>query len=272
MLVERPFLKGHVCTQEGGYLRHQQLLEMQLPMGKLNQFPIENFGRYHQVQEDKVRSWQAVARFNAHINSISSEPSSYISPNLDFEGPGYQKNWNPKSPTHRKFPKVKQEVAAFGPQHAEHARRYYQTKRTQPIQEFRQIIIPPFRPNHGPVQVSGHRQTQVAERVYLLREPVFVTSLNQTALYTDSLKSQVPVPDTSPASENVLKIAKISTRPSKKQPTKTKASIGFGVKLLNHKVERGPAKNSDDCLDSACERDLSNAPVFQILCEVSNTL
>jgi len=272
MLVERPFLREHVCSQQGGYIRHQQLLELQLPMEKLNQFPIKNFRRYHEVQEDKVCSWQAGTRFNAHIASISSEPSSYISPSLGFEGPAYLKNWDPKRPMHRNFPKVKQEVSAFGPQHAEHARRYYQTKRTQPIQEFRQIIIPQYRPNYGPVQVSGHRQTQVTERVYLRREPVFVTSLNQTAFYTDSVKSQVPVPDTSPASENVLKIAKISTRPSKKQHTKTKASIGFGVKLLNHKVERGSAKNSDDCLDSACERDLSNAPVFQILCEVSNTL
>jgi len=271
MLVEQPFSREQVCTQQGGYIRHQQLLELQLPMEKLNQFPKENFQRYHEVQEDKVRRWQAVTKFNAHIASIRSEPSSYIKPSLGFEGPAY-KTRDPKRPIHRNFPKVKQKVSAFGPQHAERARRYYQTKRTQPIQEFGQITIPPYRPSYGHVQVSGHSQTQATEGVDLRREPVLVTSLNKKALYTDSLKSQVPVPDTFQASENVLKIAKISTRPSKKEPTKRIASIGFGLKLLNHKVKRGSVKNSNDCLDSACERELSNAPVFQILCEMRNLI
>jgi len=261
MLVERPLLREHMCTHQGTYIRHQ---ELQLAMEKLNQFPIENFQRYHQVQEDKVRRWQAVTRFNAHIASISSESSS-----LGFEGPTNKGNWDPKRPMHRNFPNIKQEVSAFGPKHAEHARRLYQSKRTQPIQEFRQNMILPYRPHFAPVQVSCHKQAQVTEGVYLLGDPVFGRSLNQTALYTDPPKSQVPVPDTSQPSENILKIAKISRRPSKEQPTKTKASIDFGVELLNHK---GSVKKSNDFLNSACVRDLSNAPVFQILCEISNTL
>jgi len=260
MLVERPILRDYMCTQQGSYIRHQQLC------------PIKNSRRYHEVQEEKIRRWQAVTRFNAHTASISSGSSSYISPSLGFEGPAYKKNWDPKRPMHRNFPNIKQEVSAFGPQHAEIARRFYQSKRTQPIQEFRPIMIQPYRQNLAPVYVSCHKQTQVTEGVYLHEEPVFGRSLNQTALYTDRTKSQVPVPDTSQTSENVLKIAKISRRPSKQQPTKTKASIGFGVELLNNKVERGSVKKSDDFLDSARGRDLSNAPVFQILCEISNTL
>jgi len=159
----------------------------------------------------------------------------------------------------------------FGPKHAEHARIFYQSKRTQPIQELRQDIVPPYRPNYGSMQVSGHRQTQVTEWIHLLGKPLFGRSLNQKGLYSDSLESLVPVPDTSQPYETVLKIAKISPRLSKKQPTETKASIGFCVKLLNHKVERGSVKKSYDFQDCGCEIDLSKAPAFQMLCEISNT-
>jgi len=269
MLLERPFLRDYTCAQQGSYLRPQQLLELQLAMEKLHQFPIENFRRYHAVQEDKVRRWQPVTRFNTHMASISCEPLSYINPSVGSEGPAYRKNRESKRPVHPNFPKIKQEVSAFGPKHAEHARRFYQSKRTQPIQQFQQVMV---RPNYGHTEVSGHRQTQVTEGVHLLGESAIGRSLNPTALYNDSLKSQVPVPDTSLPYETVLKIAKISPRPSKKQPTKNKTSFGFGVKLSNHKVERGSLKKSDNFEDNGREIDLSNAPVFQILCEISNTL
>jgi len=240
-----------VCTQQGSYIR-----QMQLAMEKLNQLPIENFRKYHQVQEDKVCRWLPVTRFNTHMASISSHPFSYINPSLASERLAYRKNRDPKRPVHHNFPKIKQEVSAFGPKHAEHARRFYQSKRTPPNEEFRQLMIPPYRPKYGPMQVSGHRE-------------IFGRSLNQTALYTDSLKSQGPVPDTSQPCETILKIAKISPRPSIEQRAKT---IGFGVKLLTHRVEQGSVKKSDDFQDSASEKDLSNAPVLQMLCEISNTL
>jgi len=272
MLVERPFVRKYACAQQGSYHGQRQLLELQLAMEKLNnQSPIKNFRRYHVVEEDKVRMWQPVTRFNTHMAS-SCKSHSYINPSLGSEGPAFRKNKWSKRPVHRNFPKMNKEVSAFGPKHAENARRFYQAKRAQPIQEFRQIMVPPYRPNSGPMQVSGHRQTQVTEGVYLLGEPVFGRSLNQTAFYSDSLKSQVPVPDTSQPYETVLKTAKISPRPSEKLPTKIKTSFGTGGELFNHKIEQGSLKKSDNCEESGCEIDLSNAPVFQILCEISNIL
>lgn len=267
MLVERPSMREYACAQQGSYLRHQQLLELQLAMKKLKQFPIENFQRYHEVQEGKVHRWQPVARFNSQMASISTEPISYINSSLVSEGAAYRRSKESKRPVHRNFPKIKQEVAAFGPKHAEHARRFYQSKGTQPKQKFRQVMVPPYRPNYGPMQVSRHKKTQVTKESYLLGEPVHDRSVNQTALYTDSLKGQVPVPVTSQPNETVLKVAKISPRLNKKMPMKT-----IGVKLLNHNVEQGLAKKSDVFQDSGSEIDLSNAPIFQMLCELSNTL
>jgi len=163
--------------------------------------------------------------------SISSEQFISRSSKLGSEGSAYKKN---RESVHRNFPKIKQEVSAFGPKHAEYGRIFYQSKRTQP-------------------------------------KRAFGRSLNQKKLYTYSLKSQVRVSDTSQPYETILKIAKISPRPGKKQPTETKASFGFGLKLLNHTVERESVKKSYDFQDCECEIDLSKTPLFQIFFEISNT-
>jgi len=269
MLVERPFMREYVCAQQGSYLRHrrhQQLSELQFAMEKLKQFPQENFQRYREVQEDKGHRWQQAARFNSHMACITTEPISNINPRVS-EIATYRKNKESKRPVYNNFSKIKQEVAAFGPKHAEHARRVYQSKGTQPLQEFMQIMASPYGPNYDPMQVSRHGRSQVTKGSYQLREHVHDRSVNQTALYTDSLKGQVPFPVTYKPNEIVLKVANISPQPNNKQPTKT-----TGLKVLYLKVEHGLAKKSDVFQDSGCELDLSNAPIFQILCEISNSL
>jgi len=179
---------------------------------------------------------------------------------LGSEGQAFRKS---ERSVGRPIPRTKQEVFAFGPLHAERARRFYQSQRTQLIHQFRKVMIVPYVPNYDPMQVSGHRQTKVTEGVYFPGE-VSGRSRNQTALYTDSCKSQVPVPGTSQPFETVLKIIQIAPRPSRRQPTDTKASIGFGEKLLYHTEKRGSMKKSHDFQDG-CEVDLSNSPIFQIL-------
>jgi len=218
----------------------------------------------HEVQEDKVHRWQQAARFNSHMACISTEPISYINSRVS-EGAAYRRNEESKRPSCCDFPKIKQEVAAFGPKHAEHARRVYQSNGTLPLQEFMQIMARPYRPNYDSMQVFRHRRSQVTKGSYLLREHVNDKSVNQ--MYTDSLEGQVPVPGSSKPKETVLKVAKILPRPNKKQPVKT-----TGLKVLYHKVEHGLAKKSDVFQDCGCEIDLSNAPIFQILCEISNGL
>jgi len=262
MLVERPFMKEYVCAQQGRYLRHQQLLEFQFAMEKLKQFPKENFKSYHEVQEDEVHGWQPAARFDSHMASNTTEPISNINSRVS-EGAAYGRSKEAKRPVYSNFPKIKQEVSAFGPKHAEHARRVYQLKGTQPLQKFGQIMVPPYRPNYDPMQVSRDRKSQVTKGSYLLGEHVHDRSVNQTTLYTESLKGQVPVPVISKPYETVLKVARISPRPNKEQPMKKTC-----LKVLYHKVQHGFAKKSDVFQDSGCEIDLTNAPIFQMLCEI----
>jgi len=270
MLVERPFMGQYACAQQGSYLRHQRDLGLQLAIEKLKQFPLEQ--RYNEVQEDKFYKWQPLARVNNYMASTSPAPINYIiKPSLISEGPAYKRKNDLKRPVYRCFPKIKQEVSAFGPKHAEHARRFYQSKRTQSIQKYQTDMVPRYLPNYESRQVSFHKNTRVTEGGYLLGEPVADRSV-KTALHTDSIKGQVPGHFMSQPYETVLKVAKISPRPSKKQLSKSLTSNGLGVKLLKHKVEAGIVRKCDVFQDSGSEVDLSNAPVFQILCEMSNTL
>jgi len=216
MLVERPCMREYECAPHGSYLRHQQHLALQFAIEKLKQSPIENFKRYHEGQEDKVHRVQPAEMFNSHMASMTTEPISCINARVS-EGAAYRRSKKSKRPVYSNFLKIKQEVAAFGPKHAEHARRVYQSRGTQPSQK--------------------------------------------------SMQGQVPLPVTSQTYETVLKVAQISTRSYKKQPTKT-----MGLKVLYHKVERGLAKKSNVFRDSGCDIDLSNAPIFQTLCEISNAL
>jgi len=243
MLVERPFMREYVYTQQGSYVRHQKQSELEFAMEKLKQFPQQNFQKYRE------------ARFNSHMACVSTKPISYLNSRVS-EGATYRKNNESKTPVHKKISKIKQEIAAFGPKHAEHARRVYQSKRTQPLQEFMQT----YPPNYDPKQVSRQGRSQVTKESYLPREQVPDRSVNHTALYTDSLKGRVPFPVKYKPNESVLKVAKITPRPNKNQPMRTTG--------LYHKVEHGLAKKSVVFQDSGCELDLSNAPIFQILCAI----
>jgi len=71
------------------------------------------------------------------------------------------------------------------------------------------------------------------------------------------------LPVVSPPSETVLKVARISARPNRMRP---KTSSRVGVTMANKTVD-GLKKKSL----SRLEVDLKDAPLFQILCEISKT-
>jgi len=67
----------------------------------------------------------------------------------------------------------------------------------------------------------------------------------------------------------VIRVAKISSRTDKKQPNDSQNFFGFRKKLLKNKMAQGTLKKSIDTEDIEDDMDLSNAPVFQILYEIS---
>merc|ERR1719285_240505 len=69
--------------------------------------------------------------------------------------------------------------------------------------------------------------------------------------------------------ETILKEAKISPRPNEKQTSRQKTIRGFGEKLLREKVTVRTSVKSIDFQSKEMGMDLSDAPLFQILCEIS---
>jgi len=263
MLVEQPLQREYEYVQQGSYLRHQQLFGVQSVVEKLKQLPKDNFQVYHGVSAEQHQVWQPAQGCSTHEAAISCEPISH-NINSIFGGPVRKTFREFNSAVRRSFPKMKQEVSAFGPEHAEHARRFYQSTGTQP--EFQQDLVPTFQPKYGCMQVSYIKQTQSNKGRGFLGESVFKRTINRTC--TDSVSPQVPV-HVSLKHEAVLKVAKISSRPNKKHPNDSKSFLGFSENLFKNKMNTGTLKNSIDSEDIQDDMDLSNAPVFQMLCEIS---
>merc|ERR1719285_1493967 len=209
----------HMFNQKRTCIRHKQVLELQGVMKTLKQFPDKHFIGYPGVSAER----QAMASFNTSLKSISSQPISNTNSSLISRAAASGSRHGRKAIN----PKITEKISAFGPKHAEHARRIYQ-KGIQ-SQEFRQVLLPSYRPNH----------------------------------------MQASIPQ---SNETVLRVATITPRPSKKQLQKQKTWLVPGVKLLQNTTEKGLWKKSVDSQSSISEIDLSNAPVFQMLCEISNGL
>jgi len=199
------------------------------------------------------------------LSSISSKPisnsnSSQISGAAASGSTGLRKAM---------YPKNTEEVSAFGRKHAEHARRFYQ-KGIQ-IQEFRQGLLQSYRSNYCSMQVSNHMQARVTKGRHSLGEQVFDSGIKREAFHGDLVTSQLGAAVIPQSNETVLKVATITARPCKKQVQKKKTSLVSSLKLLENKREKRLWKKSVDFQLSKSEIDLLNAPLFQILCEISNT-
>lgn len=157
---------------------------------------------------------------------------------------------------------MQREVSAFGPKHAEQARRFNQSKGG--YQQYAQVLVLPYRPNHGPIQ-NSYEHTQGGG--FFSRELIFDLKKPPTQ-YTYKSDGPIQFIAASEPLEIVLKVANISSRSGKKQLKKPKAVSSFIDKAYYETVDVCATK-SIDFLDDEDEIDLSNAPIFQMLCEMS---
>jgi len=237
-------------------------------MEELRPLPMMKSHGYNRVSAGEVQSWHPIQGSNCHTASVSSNPIRCMNPPYVYRAPAYMARTESKSVC-RSFNEIKQQVTAFGPKHAEHAKRLYQLDGKTP--ECRRVLAPPSRPSFGPMQVSNFNQSGVTDGCYLPRDLSFTSAANRATSCTDLARGQVAVPITSRPYETVLKVAKISPRPDKMQPKKLTTSFSFGGKAPSNKVDEGLIKKSVQFQKSGLEMDLENAPVFQILCEISRT-
>jgi len=263
MFVKRPFRKEYAFAKQGSYPINQHVFGLQHVMMKQNRFPSRNVREFRELSAQKVQTSQPALGCNTHMGADSSKPTG--STKVSFAS-GYSINsgfGTPKRALGSNSIEMQREVSAFGPKHAEQARRLNQSKGGK--QQYAQVLVLPYRPNHGPIQ-NSYEHTQ--GRGFFSRELVFNLK-KQPTQYT--YKSDVPIQfiDASEPLEIVLKVANISSRSGKKQLKKPKAVSSILENGYYEKVDHVCATKSIDFLDDEDEVDLSNAPIFQILSEIS---
>jgi hypothetical protein len=262
MLVEQPYLRDYPNVLHESYLRNQHSVGNRV-MEEHNLFRTSNFQVYEGISGDQKQGWQPTQGCSTQVAAITCVPVSYSNTNLIRGGSADKGCTGSKSEVCRNDSRMKQEVSAFGPKHAEYARRFYQFKGAQSL--FQQNMLGAYRLNYGPMEVSNIKPSLTNRRGDLQGEPVWKIALNKATLYTDSVSRQVPEP-VAFQEEPVLKVAKISSRPVKSNNSKVYPS--FSEQLFNSKMDQKTLK-SIKYQDLEDDIDLANAPVFQILCKIS---
>jgi len=262
MLLEQSFLRKDVCTRQGSYLRSGNFLALQDAMENLWQFPMKNFWGYNGASADGVRGFQPPLGCKTQVTYTDLVQINYNT-NRSMVAQGVAKNERreSKKTVDHNYTKVNQCVAAFGPQHAEHARRLYQSNRSE--HEISHVLAPNYRIHYGPMHVINYEQIQAKNVPNFGRKSAF----GRAPCYPGDGIDQVPVRVRSKTHETVLKVAKISPRPDPKQPLQLNRLFSLSEKSTDK--NRGVAKKSSDAQEWERETDLANSPVFQILCEIS---
>jgi len=237
---------------------------------KFARFPMncENYNRISSYADNRGQG-ELQGGWNSHVTSVSSklvgnihprsDSWSYINPRFVSGGSCYKLVDDRRS---------EPDVSAFGLKHAERARRFYQeTGRSQRI-----AFVPPCRPTDDPVGVSYNELSQANRRESLLERPAFGGAVTHGRFFNHSATSRVPVNVASPPRETVLKVAVISSRPKVKRQDEPKPELAFGEKKHRKRSDNNLIKKSVDFQGMKnLLRELSEAPLFQILCEISNT-
>lgn len=124
MLVERTCPKERTYAQQKTYLRNQEIIELQGMMEKLKPFPVQKNVGYNNgavANDSHCQPLLTPIECYSIASSLSSKPTVHNNPSY-FSGVSAQ----------RRFTKVNPKVNAFGPKHAEIARRFYQLERKKP--------------------------------------------------------------------------------------------------------------------------------------------
>jgi len=149
-------------------------------------------------------------------------------------------------PDYQINPQVNKPICAFGPRHAEHARKLYEFA-SQGIQRNKECSYNFVAPDRFNIHVG--KQVPDSINGGKILPPLVLVAPNPKFR----------------KSEPVFRIATICPRPSK-MSVKTKMLASPSVEPSKYKQQE--LKKSLDFPESECDKDLSSAPIFQILCEL----
>jgi len=165
----------------------------------------------------------------------------------------------------REASKVMQKISAFGPAHAEKARKLYQIKGSQADQG------PEFLPNHSHIQPVGYIQKsncQNAEvstnEANIPKDPVHY---GQRVPHRKSTEDQVSISTATDENQPILKIVTITPRPNEERARKPK-SFSYAEETVHSR--EGLVKKDQLNIEDRAQQNYPCATILQILGEISS--
>jgi len=180
------------------------------------------------------------------------------------------KYFGERQPLYRQDPKAIQQVSAFGPAHAEQARKLYQFKGTTHKHRHKNSLSLPHRCNinYGSViLLSQPEQTQNCRNGGQL--PKESEHCGQRVQHGTSCKREVILANMLEQNQPILKWAKLSSRPGKYT---SKMRNALNVEDCEYAREDFVGKKPLNYKNGVREKDLSSFTILQILESISSTL
>jgi len=167
----------------------------------------------------------------------------------------------------REASKVMQKISAFGPAHAEKARKLYQ------IKGIRAERGPEFLPNHSHIQPVGYIQKSYCQHAEVSTNEVNITKdpvhYGQRVPHRKSTEDQVSVSTATDENQPILKIVTITPRPNAERARKPKSSSDAGETVYSREgLVKNIALNNKDRV----QQNYPCATILQILGEISGSI
>jgi len=308
MLDERSLLRSQVYVEQRNYIRHQQSLEWQQTMKKLEHIPQEQpwgghnlplgnrdfYNGFHMasIEPNMYHGLVAGGQIGLSVPSEANGFNQRVSAPLRYLNTG---NTRPAESGELLVGSNQGMFAQYqlhrgmgtncwGPQGEryqvnkncrENAQPFMPFNHAEYARGFYESSLQGTESNDFNVRPSGqYSHPQVNQRTLsggrTMHQPGFQRLLNQGAPNMEMVRGRVAVPVISQPYKPVVRIATISPRLDWKQPDKAK-NIGiqpFRESALNDSMRHKKSLN----FGSESEEDLASSPIFQMLCEISKTV
>jgi len=270
MLQRTPYCNDHLSFERENYFRHMQLLNQQGISAQAHvRFPGEKLNVHNDKYTAYGNGWQ-MPEYLAYKSYIGGPKSQVVTgytrmrSGLTGSTAGSNVNINVKQrvcqPINRHCRRVKQNTSAFGPLHAEHARKFYQSNESQSRYEYNNQLILPYQQD-----VQFVRQMPVSYQTY---NPIYIEQgryLSKPQCHKQKPQSRDQEYVKSKPRTPIIKMAMISPRPGK-QNEKVNPSLKVGdPNCTSKEIEERKL------LGRKIEKELSRSPIFQILGELLKT-
>jgi len=268
-MLERPYLSDHLSFERESYFRRRQLLEQQCMVERLSQIPREKLKGYNEplaVYGNRGQMPVYLAQYDTFTaitkpvarSSYTKKRTGSVSGSNAGANANINANQRAAQSIYRNYLRVKQNTPVFGSLHSEHARKFYQSKGSQPTYPYHSQLIPPYDQNvqyvYMPVYFQAYNPVSI-KRDHYFNEPRYAIQRPQHRKQ-EFVKSEPRTP--------IFKIATISPRPGCAQNKKARSSLKVGDSECT-------SKEIEDrkLLSRKIEKELTCSPIFQILGEIS---